>query len=419
MALVTLHTIFQEAFPVDEQTHPLPSHVRRAAHAIMQCRTAALGGQSQACPDGHVARIWYNACRHRSCPPCAYLQTERRRARQRARLLACDHDHVLVTLPHDRTPLWLAPVPVMTTLLLQAVRDTRGSLLADPPYLGAQPGIMAALHTWSQPLVRHPHLPCLVTGGGRTPDGQWKVVRHGVLLPARVVMAMFRGKLLAAIRQAWARAALTLPEGLRPQPFLNLLARLGHPKKTKWHVHLRERDRHGAGVVTSLACSRRGGPSKNVRLGAWDGDRVRFTCRARPEEADGRASLPPRRTFAVADILQRWLLHVPVPQTRVVRSDGLSHPTHAAALAVCRTALGPAPVEVPVALDWQTVCAQWGDLPPECCPTCGPLLICPAVIPRAGAPPLVLAGKRAAGARDCRGGLPGAWWAGWRLEGGG
>ena len=71
MALVTLQTIFQDAFPAYEQTHPLPAHVRRAARAIMQCRTAALGGPVQACPDGHVSRIWYNSCRHRSCPQCA------------------------------------------------------------------------------------------------------------------------------------------------------------------------------------------------------------------------------------------------------------------------------------------------------------------------------------------------------------
>jgi len=75
MALVTLQTIFQDAFPAYEQRHALPAHVRRAAHAIIQCRTAALGGHIQACPDGHVARVWYNSCRHRSCPQCAYLQT--------------------------------------------------------------------------------------------------------------------------------------------------------------------------------------------------------------------------------------------------------------------------------------------------------------------------------------------------------
>jgi hypothetical protein len=171
MGLLTLQDIFCASYPAYERAHALPSHVRRAARAIMQCRTAALGGHIQACPEGHVARVWYNSCRPRSCPQCAYLQTERWLAVQCARLLACDHYHVIFTLPHDLNPLWLANVPVMTTLLLQAVRDTLVVLLADPKYLGAQPGILAALHTWSQTLVLHPHIHCLVTGGGLTADG--------------------------------------------------------------------------------------------------------------------------------------------------------------------------------------------------------------------------------------------------------
>src|SRR5678815_7424 len=150
MVLVTLQTLFQDAFPAYERSHVLPAHVRRAAHALMQCRTAALGGHIQAYPDGHVSRVWYNSCRHRSCPQCAYLQAERWWALQRARLLACDHSHVIFTVPHDLTPLWLANVQVMTTLLFQAVRATLVTLLADPQYLDAQPGIIAALHTWSQ-----------------------------------------------------------------------------------------------------------------------------------------------------------------------------------------------------------------------------------------------------------------------------
>lgn len=105
---------------------------------------------------------------------------------QRARLLACDHYHVIFTVPHDLNPLWLANVAVMTPLLFQAVRDTLYTLLADPKSLGAQPGILAALHTWSQTLVLHPHVHCLVTGGGLTPEGQWKAVRYGFLLPVRV-----------------------------------------------------------------------------------------------------------------------------------------------------------------------------------------------------------------------------------------
>jgi Putative transposase/Transposase zinc-binding domain len=396
MALVTLQTIFQDAFPAYEQCHALPAHVRRAAHALMQCRTAALGGHIQACPDGHVARVWYNSCRHRSCPQCAYLQTERWLARQRARLLACDHYHVIFTLPHDLNPLWLANVPVMTTLLFQAVRDTLGTLLADPKYLGAQPGILMALHTWSQTLVLHPHLHCLVTGGGLTPDGQWQAVRQGFLLPARVVMAVFRGKMLDAMRQAYAREDLVLPEGMQPQPFVNLLNRLGHPTKTRWNVRIMERYAHGAGVVTYLARYLRGGPIKNGRLVAYDGARVTFTGRTRHEEADGARPRSQQMTLPVADFLQRWLLHVPRPQTRVVRSYGLYHSPQTAGLALCRAALGQPPVVVPVGLDWQTVCAQRGEAHPERCPTCGQLLVCTGVIPRGGAPPRLVPEEYAA-----------------------
>jgi hypothetical protein len=118
---------------------------------------------------------------------------------------------------------------------------------------------MAALHTWSQTLVLHPHVHCLVTGGGRTPAGQWVAVRHGFLLPARVVMAVFRGKMVAALRQTLARGALALPAAMRPQQLVNLLHRLGHPAKTTWQVRLMERYRHGTGVVTYLA---RGSVSK-------------------------------------------------------------------------------------------------------------------------------------------------------------
>jgi hypothetical protein len=252
------------------------------------------------------------------------------------------------------------------------------------------------LHTWSQTLVLHLRVHCLVTGGGLTPAGQWVAVRNGFLLPARVVMAVFRGKMLAAIRQAWARAELTLPEALRPQQVRNLLTRLGHPRKTKWNVRIMERYRHGAGVVMYLARYLRGGPIKNARLVACDGARVTSLCQARQEEADDGPAALQRMTLSSADFLQRWLQHVPVPQTRVVRSYGLYHPTHAEALAVCRVALGHPPAEGPVSLDWQTVCAQRGDAHPEWCPTCGQLLVCAGVIPRGGAPPLRLTEAHAA-----------------------
>ena len=263
MAQVTVQQILQQGYTAFERSHQLPGYVRKAVWALLACRTAVLGGHVQGCPDGHVQRVWYNSCRHRLCPQCAWLQVERWLSRQKARLLACDHYHVIFTLPDELRGLWLANITVMTQLLFATVRETLCELLGDEKYLGAQPGIIAALHTWSQTLVFHPHLHCLVTGGGLTDEGQWRAVRNGFLLPARVVMAVFRGKLLAALRRGVAQGELTLPEGRSGQQLENLLNKLG---RQKWNVHIRERYAHGAGVLTYVARYLRGGPISNTRL---------------------------------------------------------------------------------------------------------------------------------------------------------
>jgi hypothetical protein len=125
-----------------------------------------------------VERVWYNSCRHRFCPQGAQLQIAQWLARQRARLLACEHYHVIFTLPSELHALWLANGRVLAHLLFTAAWATLRELLADPKYLGATPGMSAALHTWGQTLVLHPHLHCLVTGGGLAGD-MWRAVRNG------------------------------------------------------------------------------------------------------------------------------------------------------------------------------------------------------------------------------------------------
>jgi hypothetical protein len=121
---LALQRILQLGYAADERTHPLPDSVRRAVWAILACRTAVLGGHVHACPDGHVERVWYNSCRHRMCPQCAWVQVERWLAKQKARLLACDHSHVIFTMPHELNELWLANVEGMSGLLFARVHDT-------------------------------------------------------------------------------------------------------------------------------------------------------------------------------------------------------------------------------------------------------------------------------------------------------
>ena len=180
------------------------------------------------------------------CPQCAWVQVERWLAKQKARLLACEHYHVIFTIPHERNDLWLANVAVMPQLLCASVHETLMELLRDPKYRGAKPGIIATLHTWTQTLLLHPHLHCLVTGGGLRQAGQWVAVRNGFLLPMGVVMALFRGKLLAAMRQGLQQGQLRVPEGTRLQQVDNVLNKLG---RTTWKVHIRERSPSGPGVL--------------------------------------------------------------------------------------------------------------------------------------------------------------------------
>jgi hypothetical protein len=311
------------------------------------------------------------------CPPCAWLQSERWLVIQKARLLACEHYHVIFTIPSELNDLWLANVSVMTNLLFASVRATLLELLDDENYLGAMPGLIATLHTWSQTLILHPHIHSLVTGGGLTSTGQWVAVRHGFLLPSRVAMALFRGKLLAAVRRALRQRQLQLPEGMRPQRCETLLNKLG---RQKWNVHIRERYPHGTGVLIYLARSLRGGPLANHRLVSCAQGEVTFRYRVNGEAAESpRSEL---MTWPMAECIRRYLLPVPAPGTRMVRSDGRYAPTKRAALAVCRDQLGQGPVEAPVVLAWQTACSQQGAEYPERCPVCGQRLVYLGRVPR-------------------------------------
>ena len=394
MGLLTLQEIFCQSYPAYERTHRVPGHQRKAARAIMQCRTAALGGHVQACPEGHFSRIWYNSCRHRSCPQCAYIQSERWLAKQRARLLACDHYHVIFTLPHDLNPLWPLNLAQMTGLLFQSVRDTLMELLGDAKYLGAQPGMLVAFHSWGRTLVFHPHVHCLVTGGGVSPSGQWVSVRNGYLLPVHVVTALFRGKFMGGLRRLWQRGAIKLPDGMRVQAFLNLLNRLGHAKKTRWNVHIRERYAHGKGVATYVARYMRGGPLKNRQLVGFDGERVTFTYHDHREASTGGSSSR-QMTLPVEGFISRVLAHVVPSKSQVVRFYGLYHASKADVLGAVRAALGQEPLVVGERLSWQAVCAAQGDVHPESCPVCGKWLVCSGTVAcrRGTGPPEVDLGR--------------------------
>jgi hypothetical protein len=188
---------------VEQYGHLLDSEHLRVLHAIENCRTAILGGNLNACDRcGHRVNS-YNSCRNRHCPKCQGAARQKWLANRTAELLPVPYFHVVFTLPHLLAPLALQNKQVLYAILFRAVSETLLEVAADPKHLGADIGFLTVLHTWGQNLSHHPHIHCLVPGGGMSPDrSRWVGSGDRFLLPIVVLSRLFRGKFLAFLRKA-------------------------------------------------------------------------------------------------------------------------------------------------------------------------------------------------------------------------
>ena len=179
---------------------------RRALKDLVSCRTAALGGHVLGCTECGHQQIAYNSCGNRHCPTCQATAAARWLEARAAELLPTPYFHLVFTLPNALDPIALANPRVVYDLLLRCAAETVLKVAADPELLGAQTGVLAVLHTWGQNLQFHPHVHCVVPGGGLSPDGtRWVASPSNFFLPVRVLSRVFRGKFLAGLRAAFAR----------------------------------------------------------------------------------------------------------------------------------------------------------------------------------------------------------------------
>ena len=385
---VTVQRVLQARFAEYAAKRNPPPYVRRAAGQLMQCRTEALGGHVKSCPNGHVHRYWFASCRHRSCPQCAAMRVEEWLAKQKARLLHCPHSHIIFTLDHELNDLWLYNRKELTKLFFRCVRDTLIALLADPQYLGAKPGIIAALHTWGSDLKLHVHIHCLVTAGGLAKDGSWRTPEKSCLLPRRAVMKLFRGKFHDRLYKAIDKGKLKPPPDRRKNQMLGLANKMG--VKT-WNVKVHDPYEHGKGVATYLARYMRGGPISNKRLVDSKDGQVTFDYRDnRDRDDNGRGTWKPM-TLSTEQFIWRLVQHVPVPNGQLVRSYGLYANAKSDELATCRELLGQKEEEESPQSTLEEFWASLGEENPTCCPVCGAKLISHSEFkPGVRAPPLPL-----------------------------
>jgi len=340
--------------------------------AIEICRTAELGGHLDQCDHCGTVRISYNSCRNRHCPKCQCLEKERWLESRERDLLPTPYFHVVFTLPEGLRPLALRNQKILYRLLFKAASDTLNELAKDSKHLGAEIGFMAILHTWSQTLINHPHLHCLVTGGGLSQDGKrWIASRKDFFIPVNVLSSLFRGKFLDGLKKLYEAGELQFPgqiEELKESPvFKRLLTSLYHQE---WVVYCKPPLKHSEKVMDYLGRYTHRVALSNDRLVKLEGNQVTF--RWRDSADDNKIKL---LTIEAVEFIRRFLLHVLPEQFVKIRYYGiLSHRSRKTKLLRCKRLLGVVTREEPEKAPketWQDLLTRITGMDPRICPHCG------------------------------------------------
>ena len=264
----------------------------RTLHAIRRCRTAALGGHVDQCDScGHL-RISYNSCRNRHCPKCQGQQREAWMAARQAELLPIPYYHVVFTLPEAINQLALYQPAAVYGLLFSTAWSTIQSFASDPNHLGAQTGMISILHTWGQTLTLHPHLHCIIPGGGISSTGQWKSTRckGKFLYPVKALSAVFRARYVAALRKQF-------PE--QPPEFFNQLF------ATPWVVYAKRPFGGPDQVIEYLGRYTHKIAISNHRITGVDAQTVQFTYKDYRQ-----AGIKKEMALSAVEFIRRFALHI-------------------------------------------------------------------------------------------------------------
>jgi len=320
----------------------LSAHQRKAFAAIRDCRTAALGGhveyveQCDTC--GHRV-ISYNSCRNRHCPKCQARARAEWLAEREGELLPVPYFHVVFTLPRQIGRLALQNAREIYRILFRAASETLLTVAADPRRLGAAIGFLMVLHTWGQNLHLHPHLHCVVPGGGISPDGlRWiGCKKKSFFLPVKVLSSRFRNLFLIYLREAFRADRLKFHgemAGLAQPAAFEALCR--QARRIKWVVFVKPPFGGPEQVLKYLARYTHRVAISNRRLLSMEDGRVTFEYK---DYADG--SQIKVMTLEATEFIRRFLLHIlPRGFVRIRQFGFLANRARGSKLALCRVLLG-------------------------------------------------------------------------------
>jgi hypothetical protein len=315
---------------------------RRVMAAVEVCRTAVLGGHAEHCSDCGLVRQAYNSCRNRHCPKCQGLARAQWLAERQAELLPVPYFHVVFTVPAQVAEIAFQNKAVVYAILLKAASEALRVAAADPRHLGAEIGVVAVLHTWGQNLHHHPHVHCVVPGGGLSVDGlRWVACRPGFFLPVRVLSRLFRRLFLEHLQGAFEAGQLRFFNDLAgladPAAFRAHLAGL---KRIEWVVYAKPPFGGPEQVLAYLGRYTHRVAITNSRLVGLDQGRVSF--RWKDYRHHDKSKL---MTLSADEFIRRFLLHTLPDGFHRIRHYGLFANGHRVAkLAQCRLLLAaPAP----------------------------------------------------------------------------
>jgi hypothetical protein len=351
------------------RSHRMPLRHLRVMRAIEVCRTAGLGGHVDECDQCGALRISYNSCRNRHCPKCQSLAKERWLEERKRELLPIPYFHVVFTLPADLRPWAQRNQKLIYDILFRSASRTLAILAEDPKYLDARIGFIAVLHTWTQTLIDHPHLHCIVTAGGLAPDGErWVTWRKGLFIPVKVLSRLFRGIFLHNLKRAYASGKLKAPDNLRdPNPDAAFQGLLTHLYRQAWVVHCKAPLARPQNVIEYLARYTHRVAISNDRLVGLQGRQVVFRWRDRARHNKVRLM-----TLDAGEFIRRFLLHVLPDGFVKIRYYGIfSHRNRNTKLAQSRRILGVPSGDKPEDISWQERLRRLTGVDPIVCPHCG------------------------------------------------
>jgi predicted RNA-binding Zn-ribbon protein involved in translation (DUF1610 family) len=311
--------VLREHLPEFRRLHGLSLQQHKAAHAIMQCRTAVLGGHVDACSSCGHWLISYNSCNNRHCPKCQWAAQQRWISKRMEELLPTHYFHLVFTLPDLLNPVVMCNEAKIYDLLLRTAWETLDQLTRQPQWLGAQTGMITVLHTWGQNLSLHPHAHCIVPGGGLNDEGRWISARPKILLPVRVLSRLFRGKFLHQLRSMYQAGKLHFYGQYQAleveKTFLQLLGSL---YRTEWVVYAKRPFGGPAQVINYLGRYTHRVAISNSRITAIENGNVSFTYKDYRQNGIQKVM-----TLQAVEFIRRFLQHCLPPGFQKIRYYGI------------------------------------------------------------------------------------------------